>query len=207
MEHQHPMKLKIHNTEIIISYTLICFAAICVVCGVFKGFVWCLMAVLLHEIGHLIPMAIFGSLPDRVKISLFEISISDSKRLVRTTKQNIIIIFSGPFANFICFILFYLLYLICSGIFLPLAIVNLFTGLFNMLPVLSLDGGQLLYILLCRHFDRYKAQRIVNIITFIFIFPIAVLGFMLLFSTKYNFSLLAVCVYLVLSLVLKRDAI
>ncbi|HBM98583.1 MAG TPA: peptidase M50, partial [Ruminococcus sp.] len=36
-------------------------------------------------------------------------------------------------------------------------------------------------------------------------FPIAVLGFILLFQTKYNFSLLAVCFYLIMSLVMKRD--
>ena len=199
------MRLKIHNTEVVISYTLICLAALCIFTGIFEGFVWCLIAVIIHETGHLIPMSIFGGLPDRIKISLFEISISDSRRQSRTTVQNVTIIFSGPFANFICFILFYLLYLFCNKNFVSLAAVNLFTGLFNMLPVLSLDGGQLLYILLCRRLDSRKAQRVVNIVTFIFIFPLAAAGFLLLFSTQYNFSLLAVSVYLVLSLILKRD--
>lgn len=181
--------------------------AICIVCGVLKSFVWCFMAVVLHETGHLIPIAVFGGIPHRIKISLFEISVSDRLRVSRSTKHNVIIIFSGPFANFICFILFYLLYLFYGGVFLTLALVNLFTGLFNMLPVLSLDGGQLLYILLCRWFESDKAQRIVNVLTFIFIFPISALGFLLLFATQYNFSLLGVSVYLVLSLIVKRDAI
>lgn len=199
------MKLKIHNTEIIISYTLICLASLCIIVGAFEGFVYCLIAVVIHETGHLIPMSIFGDLPDRIKISLFEISISDDKRQSRTALRNFLIIFSGPFANFICFIIFYLLYLFYDSSFAAFAAVNLFTGLFNMLPVLSLDGGQLLYLLLCRRFSCTSAQRTVNIITFIFIFPLAALGFLLLFSSHYNFSLLAICVYLVLSLVLKRD--
>ncbi|MCH5298083.1 MAG: site-2 protease family protein [Ruminococcus sp.] len=83
--------------------------------------------------------------------------------------------------------------------------VNLFLGIFNMLPVLSLDGGQILHLLLSRKIEDIKAQKAVNILTFIFIFPLAVLGFILLFKTKYNFSLLAVCLYLILSLIFKRD--
>lgn len=199
------MKLKIHNTHLQISYTLICLCAICLVTNTFSGFIICLMSVLVHETGHIIPMTIFGNFPSTIKISLFEIAISDECRIQRKPFQNFIIIFFGPFANFICFIIFYLLYLFCNDIFLSFSMVNLFLGLFNMLPVISLDGGQLLYLLLCRWFENYKAQKIVNILTFIFIFPLALFGFILLFQTKYNFSLLAVCLYLILSLIIKRD--
>lgn len=198
------MKLKIHNTSLQISYALICLCAVCLVTNTFTGFVICLLSVLFHEAGHLLPIAIFGGFPRKIKISMFEIAISDDNRNSRSLFQNIIIIFFGPFANFICFIIFYLLYLFCNDIFLSFATVNLFLGLFNMLPVLSLDGGQLLYLLLSRKLDDSKAQKTVNILTFIFIFPVAAMGFILLFRTKYNFSLLAVCFYLIMSLVMKR---
>lgn len=199
------MKLKIHNTNLQISYALISLCAVCLVTNIFKGFIICFLSVLVHEAGHLLPIAIFGGFPRKIKISMFEIAISDDNRNSRSLFQNIIIIFFGPFANFICFIIFYLLYLFCNDIFLSFATVNLFLGLFNMLPVLSLDGGQLLYLLLGRKLDDSKAQKTVNILTFIFIFPIAAMGFILLFRTKYNFSLLAVCFYLIMSLVMKRD--
>lgn len=78
-------------------------------------------------------------------------------------------------------------------------------GLFNLIPVMSLDGGQLLYLLLSRRFDEALAERLVNIVTFLFIFPLAAVGFLLLLKSKYNFSLLFVCIYLVLSLVLKNN--
>lgn len=199
------MKLKIHNTNLQISYTLICLCALCLVTNTFDGFVICFLSVLIHETGHLIPIAVFGDFPRTIKISLFEIAISDNNRNVRPLFQNIIIIFFGPFANFICFIIGYLLYLFCNDFFLSFSAVNLFLGLFNMLPVLSLDGGQLLYLLLCKKLEDSKAQKTVNILTFIFIFPIAAMGFILLFQTKYNFSLLAVCFYLIMSLVMKRE--
>ncbi len=199
------MKLRISSIEIVVSYLLICLAAISLIIGAFEGFVWCLFSVLIHELGHIVPMCFFGYKPDKIKISLFEIAICDNSRHKRSFWQNIIIIFFGPFSNFICFILFYLLYLFSNKDFLPFAIANLSVGMFNILPVLSLDGGQLMYMVLSRFLNEKNAEKIVNITTFIFIFPLASLGFALLFKSQYNFSLLFVCVYLIFSLVCKNN--
>ena len=199
------MKFKIFSTEVIISYLLICFAAICVISGVFEGFICCLISVMIHETGHITAMCVFGFAPDKIKLSLFEISINDNSRHKRTFWQNLIIIFFGPFFNFICFIMFYLLYLKGNDEFYPFAIANLSVGLFNMLPVLSLDGGQLLYAILGRFFSDSISEKTVNVVTFIFLFPLFAFGFLLLLKSKYNFSLLIVCIYLVFSLVCKNN--
>lgn len=199
------MKLRILKTEITISYLIICVASICIIAGIFDSFLYCLFAIIIHESGHIILMCTFGYAPEKIKISLFEISISDRKRQERSFIQNFLIIFFGPFSNFICFILFYLLYLIGNDFFLYPAAANLSVGLFNILPVMSLDGGQLLYLVLCRFFSESISQRVVNVITFIIIFPLAFFGFVLLFNSKYNFSLLIVCIYLVLSLLCRNN--
>lgn len=199
------MKLRILKTEITISYLIICVASICIIAGIFDSFLYCLFAIIIHESGHIILMCIFGYAPEKIKISLFEISISDRKRQERSFIQNFLIIFFGPFSNFICFILFYLLYLIGNDFFLYPAAANLSVGLFNVLPVMSLDGGHLLYLVLCRFFSESISQRVVNVITFIIIFPLAFFGFVLLFNSKYNFSLLIVCIYLVLSLLCRNN--
>ncbi len=199
------MKLKIARIKIEISFTLICIAGICVILGITSGFVWCAAAVLIHELGHLLMMIKLGFLPEKIKISAFEIKIFDSKRQSRSEKQNFFIIFSGPAVNFICFIPFYLLYLLGNENFLPFALANLSVGLFNSLPVLSLDGGQIIFILLKRRLNPARAEKIVDIITLITIFPLAVLGFAVLFKSKYNFSLLFICAYLIISLVTRSD--
>ena len=49
-------------------------------------------------------MAIFKTPPEKIKISAFEISISDKQRQSRSKKQNLLIIFFGPFV--ILFVLF-----------------------------------------------------------------------------------------------------
>ncbi len=199
------MKLKIADVPVEISYTLICIAAVCVILNIFEGLVWCALAVIIHESGHLLAMLKCGHAPERIKISAFEIKIFDSKRQSRSEKQNFFIIFSGPAVNFICFIPFYLLYLLGNEYVLPFAISNLSVGMFNSLPVLSLDGGQLIYIILRQRVGADKAERIVDIITFITIFPLAALGFIVLFDSKYNFSLLFVCVYLIISLLTRGN--
>ena len=199
------MRFKLLSTEVIISYLLICLSAICIIMGILKEYICCLFAVIIHETGHLIPMYLYGYSPDKITITLFEISIFDKFREKRTFKENLIIIFSGPFANFICFIPFYLLYLFSNKIFMPFAFANLSVCLFNLLPVMSLDGGQLLYLILSRHLSDRISEKIINAVTFIFLFPLAALGFLLLFSSKYNFSLLFICVYLIFSLVCRNN--
>lgn len=199
------MKFNLLKIKFEISYLLLCVFAIAVITDDLLNLIWCICAVLIHESGHIIPMCIFGYRPEKIKIALFEISITDKSRHNRSFWQNFFIILFGPFANFICFILYYLLYLYGNEFFLPLAIANLSVGLFNFMPVLSLDGGQLLYLVLCRRITEINAERAVDIMTFIFIFPLFALGFMLLFKSKYNFSLLFVCIYLVFSLVLKNN--
>ena len=199
------MKLKIADVPVEISYTLICIAAVCVILNIFEGLVWCALAVIIHESGHLLAMLKCGHAPERIKISAFEIKIFDSKRQSRSEKQNFFIIFSGPAVNFICFIPFYLLYLLGNEFVLPFAISNLSVGMFNLLPVLSLDGGQLIFIILRQRVGADKAEKIVDIITFITIIPLAALGFIVLFESKYNFSLLFVCVYLIVSLLTRGN--
>ena len=151
-----------------------------------------------------IEMSILGKFPKRIKISLFEINISDYQRHRRSNRDNLIIIFFGPAANFICFIVCYLLYLGGKEIFLSAALTNLSVGCLNILPVMSLDGGQLVYILLCKSHDPERAESVVDLLTVLILVPLASIGFILLFRSKYNFSLLFVCGYLVLSLLMKK---
>ena len=163
------------------------------------------MAVIIHECGHLFAMLICKSPPDKIKISLFEIKITNSSRQLNTTRQNLCSTASRPMAFVWLLIVLYLLYLYNSEFLLPIAMANLCTGLFNMLPVMSLDGGQLMYVILCRKFSEKSAERIINITAVIILFPLTVLGFMVLLNSKYNFSLLFVCAYLIASLLCKNN--
>lgn len=200
------MKLKIRNIEITLSYLLICALAVCIITGVLSGLLFCAIAVFIHELGHFAFLARYHCKPQRIDISLFKISFIEKNRCKMNDKQNFLVLFAGPAFNFICFILFYLLYLLYNIKTDKFAFVNFYMGFFNMLPVMSLDGGQILYLLLCKKYSESTAENTVNIITFICIFPIAALGFLLLFNSKYNFSLLLLSAYLMVSLIIKDNS-
>ena len=199
------MKLRLFKTEITVSYTLLCMIAVCVILGAFQGFLWCAAAILIHESGHLLAMKKYGYFPERIKISLFEIAVSDRLRRKRRDRENFFIIFFGPFANFVCVPPLYLLYLIGVKAVLPFAAANLSVGLFNCLPALSLDGGQILYLMMCRKYSQQLAERIVNTATFISVFPLAATGIIMLLKSEKNFSLLFLSGYLAASLICRSD--
>ena len=54
------MKFKLFRTKIEISYLLLCLAAAAVILDVFQGFLFCVMAVVIHESGHLLMMKRLG---------------------------------------------------------------------------------------------------------------------------------------------------
>ena len=198
------MKFKIARTRFEVSYALLCLVAVCIILGVFKSFVWCAAAVVVHECGHLAAMVYCGYFPKRIKIALFSIDIIDGERQSRSVRKNLLIIFFGPFFNFICFLVCFLLYLRGISVVLPFAAANASVGLFNLLPVMSLDGGQLAYLLMSGRLGQDRAEKAVDALTFVFIFPLAALGFWLMLKSK-NVSLLFVSVYLVFSLIFKEN--
>lgn len=198
------MKFKLAGTRFEVSYTLLCLGAICVILGIFESFLWCAAAIAVHELGHLSVMICYGYFPERIKIALFSIDIIDSERQRRRVRENLLIIIFGPFANFICFLPSYLLYLKGIDCVLPFAAANASVGLFNLLPVMSLDGGQLAYLLMSGRLGQDRAEKAVDALTFAFIFPLAALGFWLMLKSK-NVSLLFVSVYLVFSLIFKGN--
>jgi stage IV sporulation protein FB len=113
-----------------------------------------LLSVLVHEFGHAITALIFKKEPRIEVIALGGVTAYDGSNL--KFWQQFIIVFNGPLFGFFLFLLSYAI--IASGIvsgspiiyniFNLLKFVNLFWTLVNLLPVMPLDGGQLLRIVL-----------------------------------------------------------
>ena len=164
------------------------------------GYLLSFCAVLLHELGHLSAMFICKNLPDGLAISAFDIKIIKYNRYRQSFCKDIFITSAGVLINFILFVIFY-------KFLINFAFVNLFVGIFNLLPASNLDGGQLLLLLLSKQFAWDTSQKIVDIITFALSFPLFLLGSLVLFNSKYNFSLLIISVYLILSIFFKKDKV
>ncbi|MBR1731857.1 MAG: hypothetical protein IJ725_05440, partial [Ruminococcus sp.] len=127
-----------------------------------------------------------------------DIKICDNSRHRLDYKGDLFITAAGPAVNILLFLIFYY-------INSQLALVNLFIGAFNLLPAASLDGGQLLYLFLTRRLTGRISAFIIYIITIIVSIPLFIIGILVLFQSRYNFSLLLISLFLILSLFIKDD--
>ncbi|MBS0620008.1 MAG: site-2 protease family protein [Verrucomicrobia bacterium] len=112
-----------------------------------------LVSVLFHEMGHALTASLFGQKPRIELVALGGLTYHDGQRL--PLWKQFFIVFDGPLFGFI-------LYLAASALThvpalskgMPFSIlslaamVNLFWTIINLLPVMPLDGGQLLRIVL-----------------------------------------------------------
>lgn len=164
----------------------------------------CLSAIL-HELGHLIFMKKYNSFPRNIKISLFDVAIIDDNRKSHTLKQELLIALGGVMMNFIFGAIFFVLFLNLNYDFLLiLAGTNILLLVYNLLPVDTLDGGQALYLILSSHLPEASTERIMLIVSLVILFPCAVLGFLLLIESRYNFTLLLTSLYLIAVILLKQ---
>jgi len=167
------------------------------------------LSALLHEVGHI--LAIFfkrGNIKE-IKFGIVNIDISSDSfntYLSNESKDELIILISGPLINLILALILKVIFL-NNGCYIVnlVSYQNLFLGLVNLLPINSLDGGRIFYILLCKKLDFILAEKILNILSFIILVPVCILGFIVLIKSKYNFSLLILGCYLLSYVLLKNN--
>ena len=199
------MHFKLKGTNIHISFL---FAALVFVMLSYQNTILplpILISSLVHEAGHLICMLIFRVKAQAVCFNLFGMRIIKSPRCILTPKAEILIALAGPAFNFILFLIsFTNFFCTARSVFLKLALLNAFMCVFNMLPVCTLDGGCALQSFMLQFKSGDTVNKAITVISFITVIPVVVFGSMLLIRTRYNFTLLAAGVYMLLLLVLKK---
>ncbi len=153
----------------------------------------------LHEAGHLVFMKHYGVEISRISIYPFGVDMrTDSKNLGYA--QEAIISISGTATSFILFLISLPLF----RLYPKLSVFAFLTSNFmffivNFLPVKGLDGGNALFSLLLMKYDFTKAYRIFSHISTVAFALLCFFAFCLIYVTKYNLSLLFICVYLFIS--------
>ena len=111
------------------------------------------VSILVHEYGHALTSRYFGQQPRIQLIAFGGLTIPEGKQL--TGWREFLVVLNGPLFGFLLFLLFlfilstsvvenpYLLYTVKIFTW-----VNLFWTVVNLLPVMPLDGGQLLRVIL-----------------------------------------------------------
>lgn len=160
--------------------------------------VWCVAASAMHEAGHFAAMYACGCRPSAVSIGVFGVSVKQRPEYFGN-RVGALTALAGPAVNIVSF-----------AVLLPLCgwsvptLVHLVMGVFNLLPIEALDGGRALYYSIAEIKGDRKAEYICFVTSLLTLIPLATVGFFLLLRSGYNFTLLAVSVYLGLIFVLKR---
>lgn len=200
------MRIKLFNTTISFSYAVIAVMTCVLLFDTNGGIILCFLSSLIHEAGHTAAMLMLKSPPQKIRLCMFGIEICDCKRSMRMKKHDLIITLAGVTVNFLVALLVFLINIsVGSKTLFDFFAINLTIGFFNLMPVATLDGGQALFIILTNKIKADKASHIIDVLTFILIFPTAVLGFIVLLKSKYNFSLLLISLYLIFALVFKKS--
>ena len=188
------MKFHLKRIDFFIGYEVVCALSVALILDKSGNILFCLLASLIHEFGHLFFMLIYKVRIRSITFRLFDILIlADSPK---NYKSDMIITSGGIFFNFLFAALFYF-------INYKLFIANLVIGIFNLLPVESLDGAQLLSHLLLRFFYFNIVNIVIKILSFVFLVPFMVCGIYVLINTKYNYSLLFISLYILVILMKK----
>lgn len=155
-----------------------------------------LLAVVLHEIGHLVWMKKCRTAPKSVKMSLGGVLMVGSAFC--TAKESISIALAGPIVNFLFTVVFYSLGVYFDNVLLAaFGVVQFLVGAINLLPVKGFDGGTVLTVLLEKYCNRNVAL-IVKLVSFCVSVGVLVLGIAVAVKNTSNPSLLLLGIYLII---------
>lgn len=152
-----------------------------------------LLGCIIHEAGHIICLLVLGEKPKKIELSFYGIKLERNPMSTQSTAGDLLVFVSGPSANFIFSAVLFLL----SNIYHSLrdaAIISLCIGIFNLLPCRPLDGGNILYTVLCRNTKRKTAENISLAAAVATVIPMLAAG-MYFLKKGGNITLLAVAVY------------
>lgn len=165
------------------------------------------VASICHECGHLIAMHFCKEVCTDVKIGLGRVDILKDNKLVQySLKKEVFVLLNGPAFNFFAAgISVFCKHFLCEfGVYKLFLAANIAMGVVNLLPVYFLDGGQILYLVLDNFYSEEFAKGILNMTSIVFLVILSICAIIFIYMSGYNFSLLALVIYLVLYYFFKR---
>ncbi len=195
------MTVKLEETEIKIGFSF--FLTVCLML-IFCSEEIVIISVLssfFHECGHLFMMYLSGEKPKRIVFEAFGVRIEKSAFSNISYKKEIFISAGGIIADgLLCLIAGGIYYFNESSTAVLVVFINAFIGLFNMIPVKTLDMGRIINFALLKRFDESRCEEISDKISLIF--TCVFLLFTVLYSlcVKVNISLIVAAVYLTINI-------
>lgn len=188
------MKINFGDTRVRIN---ISFAAVITSLLILDESGLCALALfccIIHETAHIVCLLIQGEKPALIELSYYGIKLERKPVSGVTGISDILVYSAGPAVNILFAAVLFSFYPESEKIRTAAAI-SLCTGLFNLLPCRPLDGGNILYAVLCRNTTEEKAERICFTVICAVLLPMTSAGF-IVFLRYGNVSLCAAAFYL-----------
>ncbi len=160
-----------------------------------------LLCCVIHEAGHIICLLILGEKPKKIEMSFYGIKLERTPMSSQSTAEELAVYVSGPAVNFVFSAVMFLLSEIFESLRIA-AVISLCVGVFNLIPCKPLDGGNIVYTVLCRNAKQETADKICHAVTAATVVPLLVSGFYFL-KTNGNITLLGVAVYIAITCLLE----
>lgn len=154
-----------------------------------------LLLIFVHEFSHMTTALYFKRNASKIIIYPFGGLTKVEGLLNSSIKEELIILIMGPIGQMIFYLIIFILFkngYVNASTFNNLTYLNFFLIIFNMLPILPLDGGRLLNNLL-NYKVSYKYSHIISIILSV-IFIIGLIVFLLVYSIKIFYVLVLVLI-------------
>lgn len=195
------MRIKLCGVCVEITFLFVALLAFIIVVDSSGNLIITIFSSCAHEMGHLIAMMLMNNKPKKVTFELGGINIEKQDKILLSLNKEIVITLFGPIINAVILIICCTLYCVLHlDTLLVLSGVNLVLMTFNMLPIKGLDGGRALYYFLCKKHSQIFSKNIILIFSILMLSIVFVWGIYVFLVSGYNFSLILIGVFLLLSL-------
>ena len=164
-------KIKINN------YTYF-FILICLFCGYIKNITIIFFICFIHELGHIFFIKLFGYNIIRVELLPFGGYTTIDQKINSDISKDLIIAYGGIISQFILYLVIFTLKSYLNIITYDLwQSYNIIIMLFNLIPIIPLDGSKILHLILEKHFSFHKSYYLNFICSIILLIIFVVINY------------------------------
>lgn len=189
------MEFKLGNTRIKTEFWFFFTVAIFLISdrtGLGAGGIF---SILLHEAAHIVVMKLCGVKLSGITFRAFGVAIEENGLGRLSVPKECAVYLAGPLVN---------LFVAAGAIILMprsylrdgFAAINAVMGVFNLLPVACLDGGNVVKAVAGRLLRPNRAAAVAKLLNAVFLLPMCAYGIYIAVGSRGNFTLALTCGYL-----------
>lgn len=192
-------KKTLKNIGLKVSPLFILLAFIMAIFGAILEFISYTIVIIIHEFAHASVAHRRGYFLDGISLMPYGANLTGAFEGVRE-RDEVAIALAGPIINIILAVIFICLWWLFPSLYLLtfyFVYANIYTALFNLLPIFPLDGGRVFLALLSKKFPREKVYRLQRYVGYFFSVAFALLFVASMFyGINFSFGTISVFVFI-----------